>query len=37
MSDNHYRREIFYRFPGIYKYLFREEIMKKIRKFFRNV
>ena len=37
MSDNHYRREIFYSFPDIYKYLFREEIMKnqkKIYKFF---
>lgn len=36
MSDNHYRREIFYRFPGIYKYLFREEIMKKDQEIFQE-
>ena len=36
MSDNHYRREIFYRFPDIYKYLFREEIMKKDQEIFQE-
>ena len=36
MSDNHYRREIFDRFPDIYKYLFREEIMKKDQEIYHN-
>ena len=36
MSDNHYRREIFDRFPDIYKYLFREEIMKKDQEIFQE-
>ena len=34
--NNHYRREIFYRFPDIYKYLFREEIMKKDQEIFQE-